>query len=173
MLRDRRLSQLGVTHNLYAGSDSAVSSVKNNTDSWGWEQTLWLNLGQDIRNIAWTPGSSALPLSVAQMVDTGNALGVTNIPYIYPILGFLSDPSWLFPSEGGRFSARLDSRALQDYLVYTILTFVNETDGAGAGFDYTFFQDINATTYAQYAGWRRILTLVSQFYYFLSRNMFV
>lgn len=149
-----RLQSIGVTHNLYAACDSAVSSRANNTDAWGWEEVLWLNLGQDIRQGTWLPGSGApLPPSTQQLVDLAASEGVALMPYIYPVLRFAENPSWLGPDY-----ANLDSRALQDFLIATIVQFSALTGVRGAGYDYTFYNDGNATLYSQWYGWRRVLS---------------
>ena len=47
-----------------------------------------LNYGEKLRAGAWAPGD-ALHASVARLVNTSRALGVSAIPYVYPILGFV------------------------------------------------------------------------------------
>ena len=81
------LSRLGVERILYAGANSDVSTVANCTDDWCWEEVLWLAMGEQLRTGAWKPGMPTA-LSLAQLVDTAHALGVSAIPYVYPILGF-------------------------------------------------------------------------------------
>jgi hypothetical protein len=156
-----RLQQLGVTHNLYAACDSEVSTRANNTDSWGWEEVLWLNEGQHIRENEWLPGRDPLAPTTQQLIAAAAASDIKLMPYIYPILAFSENPDWLFPSGGG-MAAKLDSRDLQDFLIATILALSNATGASGAGFDYTFFENNNATQYAQWFGWRRVLITLRQ-----------
>lgn len=161
-----QLNRIDVHYLLYAGSNSAVSSIANNTDSWGWEEVLWLNEGQNIRTTAWTPGQNALPPSVAQLVETASALGVSAIPYIYPILGFTAtnaSAEWLYPTgHAGWYHSKLADRRFQDYLISTLIAFSNATGSMGAGYDYTFLEDSNSTQYAQWFGWRRVMSIARQ-----------
>jgi hypothetical protein len=162
----QRLSDIGVRHNLYAGCDSAVSSRANNTDAWGWEETLWLNLGQALREGYWTPGVSPLPPTTSTLLGMAAAANVSLMPYVYPILGFTGSPqaaSWLFPAGGGILHARLSSQAFQEYLIATLTAFMSATGARGAGFDYTFFEDGNSTTYASWFGWRRVMAALRQY----------
>lgn len=158
----QRLANIGVSHNLYAGCDSAVSSRSNNTDAWGWEETLWLNLGQRLREGYWTPGTDALPPTTQTLIAMAAAANVSLMPYVYPILGFQGSPqapSWLFPAGGGVQHARLSSQAFQEYLVATLTAFMTATGARGAGFDYTFFEDTtNATVYTSWFGWRHVVS---------------
>lgn len=156
----QRLSSLGISNILYAGSNSEVSNKANNTDGWGWEQTLWLNEGQHVREGVWLPGRDPLPPSLATLVAAAAANGVKLMPYVYPILAFSEDASWLYPSGGnGVMQARLSDPALQDFLVSTLLDLSSAVTGGlgGAGFDYTYFDEPDVTQYAQWFGWRRVL----------------
>ena len=155
------LNRLGIQHILYAASDSDVSAISNNTDTWGWEEVCWINLAQDIRQQYWIPGVSPLPESTQQLVDLATSLNVHLMPYVYPILGFTADPSWLYPTgHPGWYHARLADRNFQDYLIDTTIAFANTIGSGGAGYDYTFFEDSNATQQAQWIGWRRIMSTV-------------
>jgi hypothetical protein len=124
---------------------------------------LWLALGEQIRTAAFLPGTDALPPTVQRLIDTASELGVSCIPYIYPILRVQRPPGetppWLYPRGGGKFYADLANREFQDYFVATVTAFSMATGALGAGYDYTYFEAPHESTYAQWAGWRRILTL--------------
>ena len=113
-----QLSRLGVNRILYAGGNSQVSTVANCTDDWGWENVLWLNLGEVLREGYWST-SSRIPDSVLQLISTATTLGVSAIPYIYPILGLGEgtnpNAEWLFPQDDHRNYSSLGNRAYQDY----------------------------------------------------------
>jgi len=162
------LSRMGVGYILFAASNSDVSSYANCTDDWCWEPVLDLGMGEQMRTGAWVPGADAIPPSVQQLIDVSSALGVSAIPYVYPILGYTdglpstTPPDWLYPSGqgGGRFYASLANREFQDYFIGLTCNFSRATGAWGAGYDYTFFSDPKATAYAQWNGWRRILSTV-------------
>jgi hypothetical protein len=62
-------SELGADHVLFAPANSEVSRREDNRDDWGWENSLWLGLGQKIRQNQWDPASGPIPASVQQMLD--------------------------------------------------------------------------------------------------------
>ena len=59
-----RNSQLGVTHIVYEPRNTLVSSRFNTTDGWGWEGSLWLSMGEQLREGSWV-GTAALHLRTA------------------------------------------------------------------------------------------------------------
>jgi PAN domain len=155
-----QLNRIGVTHLLYGGSDSSVSTKNNATDDWGWEEILWLDLGEDIREGYWTPGLSALPPTTLALINLANSLGVGLVPYVYPILGFSASVQanqWLRPVGNGKFESNLDNFDFQFYFTETLNTFITVSNSQGVGFDYTYFNNPSASVYAQYRGWSNIL----------------
>ena len=52
-----RNAELGVTHIVYEPFNSLRSSRKTATDGWGWEGSLWLSMGEQIRNGSWAPAA--------------------------------------------------------------------------------------------------------------------
>eukprot|EP00035_Acanthoeca_spectabilis_P005282 m.111816 g.111816 ORF g.111816 m.111816 type:complete len:378 (-) comp12950_c0_seq1:3522-4655(-) len=52
LVRDQ---SLGVTHAIFAPRNSLESTRAAATDAWGWEETLWLGLGEKIRRAQWLP----------------------------------------------------------------------------------------------------------------------
>ena len=56
-----RNAQFGVTHVVFAPQNSAASSRANATDTWGWEECLWMTLGERVRRAAWDPRVDAAP----------------------------------------------------------------------------------------------------------------
>jgi hypothetical protein len=89
-------AKIGVDHILYDGQNTNISSQSQDTDWWGYEALLWLNMAQSLREDRWYPSAGAtLPPEVQSLVDAASAAGVNLIPYIYPILGWhTADPSW-------------------------------------------------------------------------------
>ena len=160
------LSRIGVDRILYAGANSDVSQVSDCEDDWCWEEVLWLAMGEQLREGKWAPGSP-LADSVAQLIDVSQQLGVSAIPYVYPILGFTANrtgagdrPSWLVPQGGGRDYSDLANREFQDYFIATTVNFSRVMKSSGAGYDYTYFFNPAASQYSQFHGWRRILSEV-------------
>ena len=61
---------LGAEHVLFAPTNSEVSTRAANQDDWGWENLLWLGLGQKIRRNEWSSENGAIPSSVREMSPT-------------------------------------------------------------------------------------------------------
>lgn len=51
-----RDASLGVTHAIYAPRNNLRSSRADVSDNWGWEEALWIELGEHIRELKWVPG---------------------------------------------------------------------------------------------------------------------
>ena len=156
------LSRIGVDRLLYAAANSDVSSVANCTDDWCWEEVLWLAEGEHLRQGVWRPGQP-LAESVAQLIEVSQALGISAIPYVYPILGFTDGKAsqpWLVPQGNDRSYSTLASREFQDFFIKTTIAFSRAMRSFGAGYDYTYLFDGASSGYSQWAGWRRILSSV-------------
>ncbi len=154
-----RAAELGAKHVLYAPANSAVSRRKESADYWSWEYVLWLGLGERLRRNEWNPATGDVPPSVSEMVAYAGAKGVRLLAYVYPVLGFTQDTSWLVAPEPGdpnRFSD-LGVRALQDWLIETLVTFHRRTGIGGYAFDHTFLGYPKTSRYAQWFGWRRVM----------------
>lgn len=160
-----QLSRIGVDRILYAGGNSAVSNVSSCEDDWCWENVLWLAYGEQLRKGEWAPGSPIAD-SVNQLIITSEALGVSAIPYVYPILGFTANrtsppPWWVKQSDGKEYST-LSNREFQDYFINTTVSFSQTMGSFGAGYDYTYFFSGGSSVYSQFFGWRRILSTVRE-----------
>ena len=153
------LSRIGVERILYAGANTQVSAVSDCTDDWCWEDVLWLGYGEKLRKGEWVPGAP-LADTVAQLINVSQALGVSAIPYVYPILGFTAnrtEAAWLTPRGGGKYYSDLSNREFQDYFIDTTVAFGEKMKSSGAGYDYTYFYYGGASLYSQFHGWRRML----------------
>ena len=145
-------AKLGIDHILYDGQNSNVSSNSDDTDWWGYEALLWLNMAQSLREDRWSPSAGAtLPPEVQSVVDSANAAGVNLIPYIYPILGWhTADPAWRQnPADKNSFCT-LEHQDYDEFYVDTIAAFSAISGARGAGFDFTYFINSNASNYAQW-----------------------
>jgi hypothetical protein len=156
-----RLSQLGISHIIYGPCNNAVSTIKNSTDDWHWEEVLWLALGEDIRQGYWTPGVDALPPTVQAMLDYAESKHVKLMAYVYPPLGYRADgdSAWIY-YRGQTAWATTASPEFQVYLSNMLITFAKQTNLGGFAFDYNSFTDPNHSTYSQWRGWHHILALV-------------
>jgi hypothetical protein len=156
-------SRLGATNTLFTPANSALSSLAENRDAWGWENLLFFALGQKIRKGDWVPGRDAVPASLRSMIDAGAARGLGYLAYAYPSLPFLQDPAWTAWTGGelsGRRGVDTGQRTFQDWWVRTLLDFTTATGAAGFSFDHWWMaiDDPAATSrYAQWAGARRVL----------------
>ena len=118
----KTLAAIGVGAITYAPSNSNLSTRANATDNWGWEEALWFSLGEHIRMDRWMPGRDPVPPSVATPLQWAKQLGIDLHPYIYPILPFSQNPSWLTPDGKQAYLGNPD-----------LLAFVYATLGEGAG----------------------------------------
>lgn len=156
-------SELGARHMIFAPSNSALSSLRENTDAWGWENLLFFGLGQKIRKGEWVPGRDAVPPALKTMIDFGAAKGVRFLAYAYPTLPFLQDPAWTRWTGGrmgGYRGVDTGERGFQDWWVNTLTAFTRATGGGGFSFDHWWIAYDEPTTTSKYAQWfgaRRIL----------------
>ena len=152
-------SASGAQYVLYAPSNSALSRREQSVDDWSWEHVLWLGLGQQIRRNEWNPRTSPIPPSVSEMVDYARGKQLKLLAYVYPVLPFSQNESWIVPARGDtkRKMANLGNRALQDWLIEELVAFHDRTGVAGYSFDHTFLTFDGASRYAQWYGWRRVM----------------
>src|SRR5207244_8877205 len=78
------------------------------------------------------------------------------LAYVYPVLPFAGDPSWLVRNRGKQY-ATLGSRRWQDRLIEILVAFRDRTGVGGYSFDHTFLTYPGTSRYAQWAGWRRVV----------------
>ena len=176
-----RAAEMGLTHILFAPQNSDVSSRQNNTDPWGWEQLLWFGYGQQLRLGLWKPGDP-VAASLQEMLDYFKLKGVKPVAYVYPILAFLAgtlpdggSPPWIVqgtymgaplrlteevPEIGGVVRSNLANEEFIQWLPETMLQFAEQTGAGGFSFDLTYWEEQLpvASEYAQWAGWRNILS---------------
>jgi regulation of enolase protein 1 (concanavalin A-like superfamily) len=146
---------VGCSNVLYAPANSLLSSISANSDAWGWENLLWLALGQQIRTNAWFPGSNAVPASVQTMLNYAHSDNLKLLAYAYPSLPFNQNPQW----TAGTGFADTGQRSFQDWWLQLLVDFQNATGLGGYSFDY-WHLGVNgapSTPYAQWFGCRRVL----------------
>ncbi len=156
-----RAAELGATHSLFTPANSAVSSLAENADSWGWENLLWFGLGQKIRRDEWNPKIDPVPPSIQAFLDYAAAKPLRLIAYAYPSLPFKQDPAWMKWTEGrtkGYDAVDTGIRSFQDWWLDKLLAFMRKTGAAGFSFDHWWIANDGATSkYAQWFGCRRVL----------------
>ena len=86
-------------HALYA-REQEVSSLAENADAWGWENVLWLGLGQKIRKSEWNIEKDPLPASVQELMDYARQKQVQFVAYVYPTLGWKQNAEWTAWCQG-------------------------------------------------------------------------
>ena len=154
-------SQLGIKTLLYAPKNSNLADRNDDTDSWHWEHTLWLNLGQKIRKGEWDPASSPIPADVIEMLSYAKSKHVGLLAYVYPSVPFQQKPNWLVKGkskdENASMFASMSSRDLQDLFIRDLIAFKRRTGVAGYSFDYAFLNLDGSSSYAQWSGWRRVM----------------
>jgi hypothetical protein len=154
-----RASELGAEYFLYAPTNSDLSRRADSMDDWGWENLLWLGLGQKIRRHEWDPKTSMIPPSVREMLDYAQAKRLKLLAYVYPVLPFSQNPAWLVSPRANpdRHYASLGVRSLQDWLIETLVAFHDRMGLGGYAFDHTFLGYDGTSRYAQWWGWRRVM----------------
>ncbi|MBX5478717.1 MAG: hypothetical protein IRZ19_06525 [Pyrinomonas methylaliphatogenes] len=153
-------ADLGITHLLFAPSDSNLARREDSVDDWKWEYVLWLGLGQKIRRGEWDVRSGPIPPEVQEMIAYARSKGIRLLAYVYPSLPFVGNPEWIVPAGGRNAEAKaatLASREFQDHLVDMLVTFAKRTGIGGYSFDYTFMTYPGSSSYAQWWGWRRVM----------------
>ncbi|MGA2864435.1 MAG: hypothetical protein ABSF95_08095 [Verrucomicrobiota bacterium] len=154
---------IGCRFLLFTPANSAVSSLAENRDAWGWENLLWLTLGQKLRQGLWDPAKDKLPASVQELADYAKGKDIKFLAYVYPSLPFLQNPDWTrwVPNgqPGGYLGADTGLRSFQDWLLDKLVAFHDTTGAGGFAFDHWWIAYDQTTTsrYAQWAGCRRIL----------------
>lgn len=161
-----QVAALGCDHTLFTPGNSAVSRLEDNADAWGWENVLWLGLGQKIRKGEWNIASDPMPPSVQELLDYAKARNVKFVAYAYPTLGWKQNPEWTAwcgGKTGGYVGVDTGVRSFQDWFVDQLVAFQKRTGVSGYSFDhwwiaYTPEEDKKPTSkYAQWYGCRRIL----------------
>lgn len=157
---------VGCQHVLFTPENSAVAQRKDNADAWGWENCLWLGLGQKIRRGEWDPAKDPIPPTVQEMLDYAKSKNVQLMAYAYPSLGFKQNPEWTQWCQGktgGYVGADTGVRSFQDWFVGQLVAFQKRTGISGYSFDHWWIayeakDKLTPTSkYAQWYGCRRIL----------------
>jgi len=160
-------ANIGVGNALFTPANSEVAPLKDNADAWGWENCLWLGLGQKIRMGQWDIGKDPIPPSIQEMLDYAKARQVKLIAYAYPTLGWKQNPEWTAwcgGKTGGYVGVDTGVRSFQDWFVDQLVAFQKRTGISGYCFDHWWIayeptkEGANPTSkYAQWNGCRRIL----------------
>jgi hypothetical protein len=150
---------LGADYAIFAPTNSDLAKREDSTDDWSWENLLWAGFGQKIRRNEWNPRTGAIPPSVQEMLDHAAARKVKLLAYVYPVLAFSQNPSWLTTRRNNpaRRYANLGFRSLQDWLIETLVAFHARLGLGGYSFDHAFLDLDGTSRYAQWAGWRRVM----------------
>lgn len=157
----------GIEHTLFTPANSAVAPLSENADAWGWENCLWLGLGQKIRKGEWDIAKDPIPPSIQEMMDYAKTKKVKLIAYAYPTLGWKQNPEWTAwcgGKTGGYVGVDTGVRSFQDWFVEQLVAFQQRTGISGYSFDHWWIayeptkEGAKPTSkYAQWSGCRRIL----------------
>lgn len=150
---------LGARYAIFAPTNSDLAKREDSTDDWSWENLLWAGFGQKIRKNEWNPRTGQIPASVQEMLDYASARQIKLLAYVYPVLAFSQNPSWLTArsSNPKRLYGNLGFRSLQDWLIETLVAFHDRLGLGGYSFDHAFLNIDGTSRYAQWAGWRRVM----------------
>jgi hypothetical protein len=152
-------ASLGAEHVIFAPTNSDLARREDSLDDWSWENLLWIGFGQKLRANQWKVDGGAVPASVQEMLDYARSKRLKLLAYVYPVLPFAQDPSWLVSPVNNpkRFYANLGFRHFQDWLIETLVAFHRRFGLGGYSFDHTFLAYPGTSRYAQWAGWRRVM----------------
>jgi hypothetical protein len=157
-----RNAQFGVTHIVYEPFNSLRSSRRTATDGWGWEGSLWLSMGEQIRNGSWAPKTDPMPAEIQSMIDYAAAKGVKLMGYVYPCLNFVGGSGATAALKGG--SMDLSNPQFKKWMTDTLLAFLDVTGGGGFAWDHNIFAGGAQFQYAQWRAWMEILAALRSHY---------
>jgi hypothetical protein len=159
---------VGVEHALFTPANSAIAPLEDNADAWGWENCLWLGLGQKIRKGEWKTAADPIPRSIQEMLDYAKEKHVKLVAYAYPTLAWKQKPEWTAwcgGKTGGYVGVDTGVRSFQDWFVDQLVAFQKRTGISGYSFDHWWIayeptqEGFKPTSkYAQWYGCRRVLT---------------
>ena len=161
-----QVAAVGCQHALFTPANSAVAPLRDNADAWGWENCLWLGLGQKIRKGEWDIARDPIPPSIQEMLDYAKSKQVQLVAYAYPTLGWKQNAEWTAwcgGKTGGYIGVDTGVRSFQDWFVDQLVAFQQRTGISGYSFDHWWIayepKDGTQPTskYAQWYGCRRIL----------------
>ena len=157
----------GIDHTLFTPGNGMIAPLKENADAWGWENCLWLGLGQKIRKDQWSIASDPIPASIQEILDYAKSKNVKLVAYAYPTLGWKQNPQWTDwcrGRTGGYVGVDTGMRSFQDWFVDRLTAFQRRTGVGGYSFDHWWIayepnkEGFKPTSkYAQWYGCRRIL----------------
>jgi hypothetical protein len=161
-----QVAAVGCHHMLFTPGNSELSSLAENADAWGWENVLWLGLGQKIRKSQWDIEKDPIPASLQELLDYARTKQVRLVAYVYPTLGWKQNPewtNWCQGKTGGYVGADTGVRSFQNWFVDQLVAFHRRTGISGFSFDHWWIayeakDGLRPTSkYAQWHGCRRIL----------------
>ena len=152
-------ASLGAEHVIFAPTNSDLARREDSLDDWSWENLLWIGFGQKLRANQWKVEGGPVPASVQEMLDYARSKQLRLLAYVYPVVPFAQDPSWLVSpaADAKRFYANLGFRSFQDWLIDALVAFRDRFGLGGYAFDHTFMAYPGPSRYAQWAGWRRVM----------------
>jgi hypothetical protein len=164
-----RAAEVGCQYVLYSPANNQVSKQEESRDAWGWENLLWLGLGQQIRKDEWDPNKDAIPPSITEMLDYAKSKNVKLVAYVYPTLPWMQDlewTKWCNNKPGGYEGVDTGVRSFQDWFVQKLADFEKKTGTGGYSFDHWWFgysqkedsPNEVSSSYAQWYGVRRIIS---------------
>lgn len=161
-------ANIGCGYILYAPGNSKVSSQQESRDAWGWENLLWLGMGQKIRKGEWDPKTGPIDPSIQEMLDYAKSKNIKLVAYAYPSVPYMQDPEWTrwTRNPGGYSTVDTGLRSFQDWFVGKLVDFQKRTGIGGYSFDHwwiAYGSNPNSeykvsSKYAQWYGCRRILS---------------
>ncbi len=156
-----RAAAVGCQYTLFTPANSELSSLRENSDAWGWENLLFFAMGQKIRKGEWNPAVDVIPPSLQRTLDYAKSKNIKLVSYSYPSLPFMQNPEWTKWAEGkvgGYNGPDMGLRSFQDWWLGKLVDFARATGAGGFSFDHWWIAYDNASSrYAQWHGCRRIL----------------
>lgn len=159
---------VGAEHVLFTPNHSKYGPLENNRDAWGWENLLWLGLGQKVRSGEWVAGKDPVPADIQEMLDYAQSKGLKLMAYVYPSLPFMQDSAWtawrtaIGQKPEHYLTVDTGLKTYQDWFVDQCIAFYEQTGISGYSFDHWWmaYEDeagLVSSKYQQWFGTRRIL----------------
>ena len=100
-----RAADFGCDNVLYVATNSDVSSMSQNADSWNNEYCLWFSMGQQIRKGLWDPITGPIVPSIQNILDYAASKHVKLVAYVYPFPAIHTKPGMGQLQRCGRYGS--------------------------------------------------------------------
>eukprot|EP01064_Diplonema_japonicum_P007186 TRINITY_DN1488_c0_g1_i1.p1 TRINITY_DN1488_c0_g1~~TRINITY_DN1488_c0_g1_i1.p1 ORF type:complete len:894 (+),score=220.21 TRINITY_DN1488_c0_g1_i1:47-2728(+) len=149
-------ADLGLTYQIFAARNSKHSSRYNTTDGWGFEDVLWLSMGELIREGKFNPVTDPIASDITDIVQYASMRGVKLLAYVYPCLGFVPMKQYFVAPSGNMLD--ISPPEVREWLIETLDAFYVKSGVGGFAWDHGIVAGNNDLHYSQWRAWAAIRT---------------